>query len=85
MNIRSNGIPIDDVTKMKSPRVNVQKKRTIKNFDRYVEMRHSIYKERSVVTPFDKEYIKELKREGYKLVDDFRINVVGGYLHADIK
>ena len=79
MNVRSNGIPIDDGTfrKMKSPKVNVQKKRNSKHYDHYVEMQHKMDKHKSVVTPFDKAYIKELKSEGYKLVDDFQVRLGG--------
>lgn len=75
-----NGIFIDDgiFRKNKSQKVNVQKKRKQKRYDRYVEMRHKLFKERTVVTPFDRTYIKQLKREGYKLVDDFKIYRQGG-------
>lgn len=74
------GIVVDDGTfgKNKSVKVRVQKKQSIKRYDRYVQMIHKLDKHNSVVTPFDQEYIKQLKSEGYKLVDDFRINRLGG-------
>lgn len=64
--------------KNKLLKVNAHKQQKLKHFDRYVEMQHIVDKHKSVVTPFDKTYIKELKREGYKLVDDFQVIRVGG-------
>lgn len=74
-----NGISIDDGTfrKIKSRRANIQEKRISKRYDRYIEMRHKSDRHKSVVTPFDKAYIKQLKNEGYKLVDDFKIRLGG--------
>lgn len=80
MNIRRNGIPIDDGTfgKNKSLRVRKAIEESVKRYDRYVEMRHIVFKCNSVVTPFDKAYIKQLESEGYKLVDNFKVYKVGG-------
>lgn len=69
------GIAIDNRTYGKNKSVvKVQNKQIIKRYDRYVQMIHKSDKHNSVVTPFDETYIKQLKHEGYKLVDDFRIN-----------
>ncbi len=80
MNVRRNGIAIDDGTlgKLTVAKVNAYKQQKYKRYDRYVEMQHIVDKYQSVVTPFDKAYIKQLKREGYKLVDDFKIHRIGG-------
>lgn len=73
------GIPIDDGTfwKVKS-KANVQKQNRRKHYDRYVEMRHIVFKCNSVVTPYDLTYIKQLESEGYKLVDNFKVYGIGG-------
>lgn len=80
MNIRRNGIAIDDGTfrKNKSLRVRKAVEESVKRYDRYVEMRHIVFKCNSVVTPYDLTYIKQLESEGYKLVDDFKIYRLGG-------
>lgn len=74
------GIVIDDVTFRKNKSIRVRKavEESVKCYDRYVEMRHIVESYKSVVTPFDEAYIKELKSEGYKLVDDFKIYRLGG-------
>lgn len=74
-----NGIVIDDGTfgKNKMSKVNAHKQQKQKRFDRYVEMQHIVEKYKTVVTPVDKSYIKQLKSEGYKLVDDFQIRLGG--------
>ena len=80
MATNKNGIIIDDGTFRKNKSIRVRKavEESIKRYDRYVEMRHIVFKCNSVVTPYDVAYIKQLKSEGYKLVDDFRINRLGG-------
>lgn len=69
MAVNKDGIKIYDGTFRKKPQQKVQ-------VDRYVEMRHIVQSYKSIVTPFDKNYIKQLKKEGYRLVDDFRVQVV---------
>lgn len=69
MAVNKNGIKIYDGTFRKKSQQKVQ-------VDRYVEMRHIVQSYKSIVTPFDKNYIKQLKKEGYRLVDDFRVQVV---------
>lgn len=80
MNIRRNGIPIDDGTfqKNKSLRVRKAVEESVKRYDRYVEMRHIVESYKSVVTPYDLTYIKQLESEGYKLVDNFKVYGIGG-------
>lgn len=74
-----NGIIIDDGTfgKNKSLRVRKAVEESVKRYDRYVEMRHIVESYKSVVTPFDEAYIKELKKDGFKVVDDFQVRLGG--------